>query len=174
MFVDDWAGRVLTKMDDYGYKDSALIIMVADHGDALGDHNLFRKGYPIQQVATIPMYLRWPETFKVSVDRGHNSTYLTELRDIFPTITDFAGYDITDQVDGRSLLDLVREPDNSEVTCGTNNSARACGVPANPHLNPHFRSQWREYIDLELSSCGFNWTVNWNSLTDGKTKYVYW
>ena len=54
-FVDHWAGKVLDKFNDFGYLDNSLVVFVADHGDSLGDHNLWRKGYPTQQVATVPM-----------------------------------------------------------------------------------------------------------------------
>lgn len=83
----------------------------------------------------------------VGVDRGYVSTKLTELRDILPTIADFAGENITGEVDGSSLLDIVRKPDTAD---------------------------WRTVIDLELTSCGFNETLTFNALTDGEIKYVYW
>ena len=97
-----------------GYEKNSLVIFCADHGDSIGDHNLYRKGYPTEQVASIPLYMRWPESMDsvVSVARGHKSTKVVELRDIFPTVTAFAGTDIREYVDGSSLLDLIIDPTN--------------------------------------------------------------
>lgn len=102
-----------------GYQKNSLIIFVADHGDSIGDHNLYRKGYPTQQVASVPMYLRWPESMDsvVVADRGHKNNKVVELRDIFPTITAFAGTDIRDYVDGSSLFDLLIDPTNATWRC---------------------------------------------------------
>ena len=42
---------------------ATFVIYLSDHGDALGDHNLWRKGYPYEQVASVPFYVRWPQVW---------------------------------------------------------------------------------------------------------------
>ena len=147
--MDHWAGKVMDTMIASGYESSTLVMLISDHGDSLGDHNLWRKGYPTQQVVTIPMYLRWPASMETQIPlkRGIVDTHLVELRDVFPTLADFAGTNVSHLVDGDSMFDLLRNPDTVD---------------------------WRTYIDMELTSCGFNITQTWNAITDGEIKYVYW
>ena len=38
-------------LDSVSLTDETFILYLSDHGDALGDHHLWRKGYPFQQVA---------------------------------------------------------------------------------------------------------------------------
>lgn len=83
----------------------------------------------------------------IPLARGIVDTHLVELRDVFPTLVDFAGSNVSHLVDGDSMFDLLRNPDTVN---------------------------WRTYIDMELTSCGFNITQTWNAITDGEIKYVYW
>ncbi|MEW6236281.1 MAG: sulfatase-like hydrolase/transferase [Candidatus Omnitrophota bacterium] len=47
-------------LDKRGWLDRTLIVFTSDHGDMTGDHNLWRKSYPYEPSARIPMLLRWP------------------------------------------------------------------------------------------------------------------
>ena len=83
--------------------DNTVIMFTCDHGDMLGNHNLFAKGICYEDSAKIPMILSLPPE--------HNRTRhhivddrLTELCDVMPTLLDSAGIDIPDTVEGSSLL----------------------------------------------------------------------
>ena len=67
-----------------------------------------------------------------------------ELRDILATLADAAGATIPGQIDGRSMLDIVRR--NGEG--------------------------WREWIDLEHDVC-YSPSNHWSALTDGRRKYIF-
>jgi arylsulfatase len=143
-FIDEQIGRILAALKKRGMYDKTLIIFFADHGDMLGDHNLWRKTYAYEGSAHVPMLLRWPKSMGMDNKRGKTLPQPTELRDILPTFLDAAGAPIPDHLDGRSLLDLVR------------------GNTKN----------WRPFIDLEHSMC-YN-QDHWNALTDSKVKYIYY
>ena len=95
------------------------------------------------------MLLSWGKTLSDAESgdkRGLVLSQPVELRDIMPTFLDAAGVDYQPEwFDGRSLLSLVRNPD----------------------------TPWREYIDLEHSTC-YAPENNWTGLTDGKIKYIYY
>ncbi len=105
-FVDEQIGRVLEALDKRGWLDQTLIVFTADHGDMTGDHNLWRKSYPYQQSARIPMLVRWP-TGLLPAERGQTRTETVELRDILPTFLDAAGQSPREGLDGRSMLPLL-------------------------------------------------------------------
>ena len=44
-FVDAQIGRLLEALDERGDKDRTLVVVVADHGESLGDHGEAMHGY---------------------------------------------------------------------------------------------------------------------------------
>jgi choline-sulfatase len=142
-FVDEQIGRIVEVLEKRKLLDETLILFIADHGDMLGDQNLWRKSYGYEQSAHIPMLMRLPAGMGPKA-AGQVMANPVELRDILPTVLDAAGAAIPESIEGRSLLELVRTQGKA----------------------------WREYIDLEHDIC-YSPTNHWNGLTDGKWKYLY-
>ena len=147
-FVDEWIGEILQVLELKGLANNTLVLFAADHGDMMGDHYHWRKGYPYLGSAHIPMILRWPMSMdKIKTKKGSVLNEVVELRDILPTFLDAGGIALPSDVsiNGSSLLDILR----SEKT-----------------------PKWRDYIDLEHGIC-YNITNHWNALTDGHWKYIF-
>lgn len=142
-FVDEQIGRIIEVLEKRGMLDDTLVIFISDHGDMLGDQNLWRKSYGYEQSAHIPMLMRVPPKFELGAGGQviHNPV---EIRDILPTLLDASGTEIPDGLEGKSLLSLVRSKGEG----------------------------WREYIDLEHDIC-YSPANHWNGLTDGKWKYLF-
>ena len=148
-FVDEQMGRLYAALQTSGLLASTLLLWTADHGDGQGDHHHWRKGFPYEFSAHVPLLLRWPEGWEtpwaVRLARGSviEPPLVAELRDIFHTLVDAAGAagaaashgPAFDANDGKSLLCLLRDP-----------SGRACDYAPNP-------GPWRTIIDLEHSTC---------------------
>lgn len=142
----------------------------------------WRKGYPYEFSAHVPMLLRWPETWLRSqrpgpiVERGTvlQPPVVTELRDVFHTLVDAAGVASNaslvppqgsaggrggrvafDARDGKSMLCLLRDP----------SGLKHCDYAPNP-------GPWRKWIDLEHSTV-YNNSNHWSALTDGRVKYIF-
>lgn len=127
-FVDEQIGRIITALEKRGWLDNTLILFTADHGDMLGDHYLWRKNDAYEPSVRIPMLVRWPKG--LAQQRGQVITRPVELRDILPTFLDAAGVKYAPKwFDGRSLLQLVRDP----------------------------KAPWREWIDLEHANANENY-----------------
>lgn len=122
-FVDEQVGRILEVLEKRGLLEETLILFISDHGDMLGDQNLWRKSYGYEQSAHIPMLMRVPA--KMGMAAGRVMEQPVELRDILPTVLDAAGAAVPASVEGRSLLELVRTDGKG----------------------------WREFIDLEHDIC---------------------
>lgn len=106
--IDHQIGRLLMFMQSKGLLEHTLIIFTSDHGDMLGDHNLWRKTYAYEGSAHIPPIIKLPSSFETevrSIDRP------VCLQDIMPTVLDTVGLPISRTVDGRSLLGLMRGDD---------------------------------------------------------------
>ena len=175
-FVDEQVGLIYKALTDTKQLQTTFVLWTADHGDGQGDMYHWRKGYPYEFSAHVPMLLRWPEAWEeedpsrvAGVKRGTviNPPVVSELRDVFHTLIDAAGlsHNISlhdnepprkfDKTDGKSLLCLLRDPSGKSD----------CDYPPNP-------GAWRSWVDLEHSTC-YNMSNHWSALTDGKTKYVY-
>lgn len=143
-FIDEQIGTILKALEEKGVLDNTLIVFTADHGDMLGDHNHWRKTFPYEPSAGIPMLVRWPKAMGMDDQRGKHLRQPVELRDVLPTLLDAAGARVPEKVDGKSMLDLVRGRTDS----------------------------WRPYVDLEHDVC-YTEANHWNALSDGNWKYIY-
>jgi arylsulfatase len=142
--VDEQVGRLIDAVKEAGQLENTLILFTSDHGDMMGDNNLWRKCYAYEGAAHVPMIMRWPEALGIKAKRGQRIDRLVELRDVLPTFLDAASIEKPEAVEGMSMLELVR---------GNN-------------------SDWREILDLEHSE--IYWKGNsWVALMDGRYKYVY-
>jgi arylsulfatase A-like enzyme len=142
-FIDEQVGRMLEVLEERGLLENTLVLFTADHGDMTGDHHLWRKTYAYEASARIPMLMRWPEGL-VKAERGQRLRQPVELRDIMPTFMDAAGAGVPDDIDGDSVLKLIR--------------GEAQG--------------WRPWLDFEHGRC-YGDENHWNALTDGRWKYIY-
>jgi len=150
-FIDAMVGEILATMKNLGLYDESYVLWTADHGDQLGEHNLWRKTYPYNGNAKVPMIVRWPKGQNAKMPRGSVDTaHVVELRDVMPTLQSAAGVAMpmnwSTPWSGRDMNCVIRE-------------GEACA--------------WREWVDLEHSTC-YNETNHWNALTDGVSgKYVF-
>lgn len=150
-FVDEWIGNILDTLDKLKIRDDTFIIFTADHGDMMGDHYLWRKGYPYLGSASVPMIVSWPPSMDssaggtITASRGSVMDQVTELRDIFPTVLDAAGVPVKGTLNGTSLLKTLRSKTGFS---------------------------WRERLDLEHDIV-YDKTIHWNALTDGHWKYIF-
>ena len=144
-FVDEQVGRIVEALKARGLYDNSVILFVSDHGDMLGDHYHWRKTYAYEGSSHVPFIVRYPSGMKTRVRRGDVRDEVVELRDILPTFLDAAGAAVPEGVDGRSVLELLRNPK---------------------------RTPWREAIDIEHSAC-YGPNTGYVALTDGRLKYIW-
>ena len=103
-FVDDQLGRL---RQIFGRAlDETLIIFTSDHGEMLGDHNLYRKCWPYEASARVPFVIRPPRSWDCPNEIVCDTP--VDLQDLMPTILDAAGIGIPTTCTGRSLAPILR------------------------------------------------------------------
>lgn len=104
-FIDHQIGRLLMHLQDTDLLNNTVIVFTSDHGDMMGDQNLWRKTYAYEGSAHVPLIVCMPNSF------GKPVPYVDEpvtLQDIMPTILEAAGTPVPETVDGRSMQSLMR------------------------------------------------------------------
>lgn len=104
-YLDAQVGRLLRLIRTGGHGDS-FVLFTSDHGEMLGDHNLWRKTYAYEASARVPFVVLCPES--LATDRNREIEQLVGWEDVMPTFLDVAGTEIPDTVEGRSVLPLLR------------------------------------------------------------------
>lgn len=145
--IDHQIGRFRQAMYEYGVSDNTIILFTSDHGDMMGDHQLFKKALPYEGSSRIPFILHDPAD-KLGIQQGTVCEQIVELRDIMPTLLNAADLAIPDTVDGLSLLPLLR----------------TSGVAAE-----NTAVAWRSHIHGEHA---YGQLSN-HYMTDGKFKYIW-
>ena len=103
--IDDQVGRMLDALEETGQRDRTLVIFTSDHGEALGDHGLIKKGCRFYDgLVRVPLIMSMPGVIR----QGLRADGLVELTDIAPTLLDLAGAPVPDHMQGRSLLPILK------------------------------------------------------------------
>ena len=116
--TDAQIGKVVTAMESMGFADDTIIVLWADHGWQLGEHNHWCKHTNFEDATHVPFLLKVPGV----TDKGMRTKALVELIDVFPTITELAGLPVPPLcpvegkyplvcVEGFSLTPLLKDPD---------------------------------------------------------------
>lgn len=99
--VDYQIGRILQALDDHDLRENTVILFLSDHGEMLSDHALVRKGRPYRGAISVPFILSGGGNYIRNA--GSVNSQVVEIRDVMPTLLDFAGVEIPASVDGVSL-----------------------------------------------------------------------
>jgi len=92
-------GRILATLDELKIRDNTLIVFTSDHGDLLGDHQYWFKGfYHFHQCTRTPLIFHWTGRVKA----GQKVEGMAQAIDIFPTVMELAGLKNPPGVQGRS------------------------------------------------------------------------
>ena len=100
--VDDQIGRVLDYLEENGLMDNTLIVYTSDQGFLLGEHGLYDKRFMYEESFRTPLVMRLPGGV-----RGDIAEMVQNI-DYAPTFLELAGVAVPDDIQGVSLLPLLR------------------------------------------------------------------
>ena len=103
-FVDQEIGRIIAALEESGLLDRTLVVLAADHGEALGekreiDHGLFI----YESTLRVPLILRAAQ----GLPKGATVKARVRLIDILPTVLDFLKIESPRDVSGQSLVSHI-------------------------------------------------------------------
>ena len=104
-YVDQQVGILLKELERRGLAGNTLVVLTADHGESLGDHNYFFEHgrFPYDDCVHVPLIVRAPGFARPGSVRSP-----VQSIDIVPTVLDLAGLPPDPQAEGKSLRPLLR------------------------------------------------------------------
>lgn len=101
--VDHYAGRILKALETAGLRDDTIVVFTSDHGEWLGDHLRYGKGYPADDaVSRVPLIIDAPGV----TGRGQYDG-IVEALDIVPTLLEFVAIQMPPFMQGESLIPVM-------------------------------------------------------------------
>ncbi len=109
-WVDRHVGAILDRLRELGVYEDTIVCVTSDHGDEFFDHGGIGHGTHLYtELARIPLILRIPGV----ADDGRRVGSLVRIYDIAPTLLDFALSRTWARADGRSLRDVLLQPESA-------------------------------------------------------------
>lgn len=109
--LDDQVGEIMDKVEELGIVHNTIIVFTSDNGpheEAGADPEYFDSNGPFKGVKRdlyeggirVPMIVSWPGKIESNTKTDHVSAFW----DIFPTVSEIAGVDVPNYLDGISFL----------------------------------------------------------------------
>jgi choline-sulfatase len=102
-YVDDHVGSLVTALNETGFAEDTVIVVLADHGEMLGERGLWYKMSFFEPACRIPLLVHAPRLFAPRA-----VAHSVSLIDLLPTLMELAGDGKSTvtaaELDGRSLL----------------------------------------------------------------------
>jgi len=106
--MDHEIGRVLESLHETGLQDNTIVVYVADHGLAVGQHGLMGKQNLYNHSIRVPLILSGP-----GIPAGKQINALHYSFDLFATLCAMTGNAIPTTVEGQNLLPLINSTQSS-------------------------------------------------------------
>ncbi len=107
--ADRISGELMAELKRLGVYDRALVVLLSDHGEGLGEHGEDEHGVLLYSTTLrVPLMLKLPAARRA----GGRIAAPAQLVDVVPTVAGLLGLPLPDGLPGRSLLDL----DDGETT----------------------------------------------------------
>lgn len=100
--LDRNIGRVLDYLEENGLLENTLIVYTSDQGFYMGEHGWFDKRFMYEESFRTPLVMRLPNGKHGDIDQ------LVQNIDYAPTFLELAGVDIPKDIQGESLLPLLK------------------------------------------------------------------
>jgi len=108
LYVDQILGRFRQTLQQNGWWQRSLVVLLADHGESLGDHGESSHGYfAYESTVHVPLMMHWPEGAPAYPARAAKPAGLI---DVAPTILDALHLPPQPSFEGTSLLKFDDTP----------------------------------------------------------------
>ena len=104
-FTDAQMGRLLDALEASGYAENTVIVFWSDHGWHLGEKDHWYKFTLWEESTRVPFYIAGP-----GIRKAGKCSRSVSLIDIYPTLIELCNLPEKPELDGRSLVPLLKAP----------------------------------------------------------------
>ena len=101
--VDDGVGEILDYLEENGLTENTIVVYTSDQGFYLGEHGWFDKRFMYEESFRTPILMKYPKEIKA----GTAIDQMIQNLDFAPTFLDYAGVEISKEIQGESFRNLV-------------------------------------------------------------------
>jgi len=149
--MDRNIGKVLDYLDQHQLVENTVVIYLSDQGFYLGEHGWFDKRFMYEESLRTPFVIRYPQLIK----QGTNITGFASNIDWAPTVLDLAGINVPAEVQGMSLVPLLK---NRNVKTWTDELYYHYYEYPDPHsVSPHFGIRTAKYKLIRFYGAENGW-----------------
>jgi arylsulfatase len=111
-YVDAQFGLLMADLQSQGVLDEAIVVVISDHGEELGEHGIFdHRTWLTRETQLVPMMIRLPD----GRDGGRRVSDPAALLDVLPTLIEAAGLEAPADIRGVSWWGLLSRGETSPV-----------------------------------------------------------
>jgi len=136
--VDYHIGNLKVELQQMGLWDDAYVIVTADHGESLAEHECWDHGFSVYHPELhVPLFLRYPPT----LTPGKRIRRTVRLIDLMPTLIDQLKLPKVKALQGKALLPRIADDDSKRTV-----PAFAEGVKLGPKQKALYLGDWKLMI----------------------------
>jgi arylsulfatase A-like enzyme len=109
--IDVAIGMIREELDRQDLADNTVIIYTSDNGYICGSHGYASKVLPMEESSRVPLMIYDPRS--KTAGQQLRCSALTGNIDFAPNILELAGLPVPENMDGKSLLPLIADPEKS-------------------------------------------------------------
>lgn len=101
--LDSQISKIITALKETGQFENTIIIYAADNGLAAGSHGLLGKQSLYEHSIRVPLIIQGP-----GIPKDKSFDAFAYIHDIYPTLAELAGLPKREDLDGKSLVPVIR------------------------------------------------------------------
>ena len=103
-YMDAQVGKVMHALQESGVADRTIVIFTSDHGYHLGEHDFWAKVSLHEESARVPLIIKVPGK---PAGVCHS---MTELIDLYPTVSSLCQLPVSDRLQGKDISQMLDDP----------------------------------------------------------------
>jgi len=108
-YIDAQIGKILDELETQGLHKNTIVLLWSDHGWHLGEHGIFGKMTNFEVATNSPLIIKVPALR----NKGAITNSIVETVDTYPTLAELCGLKSTGDLDGKSLVPILKDPEKS-------------------------------------------------------------
>jgi arylsulfatase A-like enzyme len=163
-FMDAQVGRVVDALNRLGLADNTIIVFTSDHGYHVGEHGLWQKMSLFEESARVPLLIVAPGQSKNSAAK----TPVSQI-DLFPTLAELCQVKAPANLQGQSLVPMLKDPNTAGRGWALTQVARGGGLNR-ATVTSDVGSQGSRYFGYTLRTPRWRYT-EWDEGRKGRELY---